>query len=202
MTSLAARPASWLGWTCIAALVLALCACDSDDSGTASPDGSVGAGGDAGSADAAVAGGSGGSATGGAPAPDAGPRGPVGAECTSELDCTSNFCLDSEFARALVDPEDAENIDIPGGYCAALNCQDNASCGDEAARCVDLEASGINDIPFDACLQSCDPEAAETGCRADHECYCDPDDIITDAEGNNGLCLCLPDLLIELLSGE
>lgn len=126
-------------------------------------------------------------------------KNPVGAECESEVDCESNFCLDSTFARAVAMDDDVE---IPGGYCSNLTCRMNADCGD-GALCVDLEGSGL-DVPFDACFKSCDGELdpAENGCRADHLCYCDPDDNITDIEGTNGHCLCIPEVLVGVLSGD
>lgn len=120
----------------------------------------------------------------------------IGGECGVSEDCASGFCLDSAFAQSVaMDP----TVEVPGGYCTDLSCQATPDCRQEDASCVDLRASGL-DIPFKACFQTCDPEAAPSPCRPDHSCYCDPEGDITDVEMNRGLCLCLPEVLISLLS--
>ena len=130
------------------------------------------------------------------PGPDAAPLAPIGGECVSELDCASNFCLDSAFAQSVAqDP----TVEVPGGSCTDLSCQTTPDCHEADASCIDLKASGL-DIPFKACFKDCDPAVADV-CRADQTCYCDPEGDITDAEGNRDHCLCLPQVLISLLGG-
>ncbi len=152
----------------------------------------------------AVTGGTGGAASGGAggsePTGGAGGAAPagerVGGECAVSEDCASGFCLDSAFAQSVaMDP----TVEVPGGYCTDLSCQATPDCRQDDASCIDLRASGL-DIPFKACFQTCDPTAEPGPCRPDHSCYCDPEGDITDVEMNRGLCLCLPEVLISLLS--
>jgi hypothetical protein len=137
----------------------------------------------------------GGEATGGAGGePRSGAR--VGGECVNPEDCATGFCLDSNFAQSVaMDP----TVEVPGGYCTDLSCQASPDCHQDDASCIDLRATGL-DIPFKACFQTCDPEAMPSTCRADHACYCDPEGDITDTEMNRGLCLCLPEVLIDLIS--
>lgn len=120
----------------------------------------------------------------------------VGGECVNPEDCATGFCLDSNFAQSVaMDP----TVEVPGGYCTDLSCQATPDCRQDDASCIDLRATGL-DIPFKACFQTCDPEAMPSVCRADHACYCDPEGDITDTEMNRGLCLCLPEVLIDLIS--
>jgi len=167
------------------------------------PSGGAVAGGDASGGAAEGGAAAGGMAAGGDASGGAGGTGGVtpagariGGECAVSEDCTSGFCLDSAFAQSVaMDP----TVEVPGGYCTDLSCQVTPDCDQDDASCIDLRASGL-DIPFKACFQTCDPEAAPSPCRTDHSCYCDPEGDITDVEMNRGLCLCLPEVLISLLS--
>lgn len=127
------------------------------------------------------------------PAPDLPIGAATGATCVEGEECASQFCLTSMFAQAISGDPDVE---IPGGYCARLGCANTEECLDENASCIDLKASGL-DVQIYGCLQTCAPDAGD--CRADHLCHCDP--TITDTMGNHDICLCLPPVLIELLSG-
>lgn len=145
-----------------------------------------------------LTGGAGGEATGGTGGAGGEPRtgARVGGECVNPEDCATGFCLDSAFAQSVaMDP----TVEVPGGYCTDLSCQTTPDCHQDDASCIDLRATGL-DIPFKACFQTCDPEAMPSTCRADHACYCDPEGDITDTEMNRGLCLCLPEVLIDLIS--
>ena len=128
---------------------------------------------------------------------------PLAGPCVATEDCApigpngdvGTVCINNQLIGGLgLDVE----ADIPNGYCSNMTCNSADECGDGAVQCIDLKASGEN-IPFNVCVKGCTEGADE--CFGGQQCFCDPEQGIFNTEGSVDFCSCLPDVLIELISG-
>ena len=86
----------------------------------------------------------------------------VGEPCISDADCDTgtliSYCIPS------TDPDSGESTGWRGGYCLALGCSTDDSCGPGQGNiCVPQEN-------LDACYRSCDRDAEENSCRTGYDC--------------------------------
>ncbi len=85
----------------------------------------------------------------------------IGNFCQVDADCDTNtlppYCFEARDANN-------EFTGWAGGYCIALNCADDAACG-EGNVCVPLGEDGTT-----GCFKGCTNDTEETDCRAGYRC--------------------------------
>ncbi len=85
----------------------------------------------------------------------------IGTACGRDADCDTGTLIPYCFAEI---DQNQMRTGWDDGYCTGLTCADDAACG-EGNVCAQIDANGLT-----ACFKSCDPEAAETGCRENYAC--------------------------------